>query len=252
MEFIRLSLYVTYRHFVVYKKNFVVNVSPILLDPIFFMFTLGIGLGAYVDKIEGMDYISFVAPGLAISAALYTAFFESTYNFFTRLKFEKIYKSMLTTAIGKNEIIAGELIWVTTKGVFMSTSITILLLIFNIFEFNGYIIIVIPLSAFVALICGNIGMIATSYLKDMNQFQAIFAFLIQPMFFFSGIFYPTNDLPSFMSFLINTSPLYHGVALMQKTLWATLSLQNVMFHGSILILMSIISTIIVFKKVVIK
>ena len=39
------------------------------------LISLGVGLGYFVAEIHGRSYIAFIAPGLAVSTALFTAFF---------------------------------------------------------------------------------------------------------------------------------------------------------------------------------
>ena len=67
LEFWRLSWRVSYRHWSIYKKNFLSNISPTFADPLFYILTFGIGLGSLVSDVDGISYIQYMAPGLAIS-----------------------------------------------------------------------------------------------------------------------------------------------------------------------------------------
>lgn len=235
LETLALSLKVTERHWAIYRQNLFANIIPTVVDPILFLVSFGFGLGAYVQDVDGMNYLRFIAPGLAMSAALFTAFFETSYNFYVRYTYEHIYKALLTTPVGVREIIIGELIWVVCKGFGMSLGVAIVLAFFG-----GIPWAVIPalpfIGAFVAFGCGGLGLIASAVVQNINQFQTVYALLISPMFFFSGIFFPLAKLPEAARLPAELSPLYHGVRLAQDVSWGNLSAAEVLAHGGMLLL----------------
>jgi lipooligosaccharide transport system permease protein len=221
---------------VIYRQNLVANMAPTLIDPVLFIAAFGIGLGAYVSKIGEHEYINYMAPGLAVTTALFTAFFETSYGFFIRLRFENIYKAMLTTPVGPNELICGEFIWVGLKGALMSLGVSIVVACFGLVEWQ--FIFLMPIVGFlVALACGALGFMAAALVKNINQFQTVYALVISPMFFFSGVFYPVDSLPTVIKVTSNLSPLYHGVRLGQQILWGKDIGAAFLFHAPILILM---------------
>lgn len=235
LETLALSWKVTERHWAVYRQNLFANIIPTVVDPILFLVSFGVGLGAYLQNVEGMSYLGFIAPGLAISSALFTAFFETSYNFYVRYTFEHIYKAMLTTPLGVGEIIMGELTWVFLKGLGMSFGVSTVLALFGGIPWPALPALAF-IGAFVALGCGGLGLVASALVSNINQFQTVYALLISPMFFFSGIFFPLDKLPEAAQMAALLSPLYHGVRLAQDTAWGQLSFGNFGFHGGLLAL----------------
>lgn len=238
-ETVILSWRVAMRHWDVYRQNLVANTSPTISDPVFFILALGIGLGAYVTDMDGRSYLAYLAPGLAIATALWTAFFETSYGFFIRRTYENVYDAMLTTPIGPREIIIGEYLWVAMKGAGMSVGVTLVLLVFGVVEWPMAWLIPI-IGAFVALSCGAIGFVSSAMVRNINQFQTVYALLINPLFFFSGIFFPLHEAPLILRILCNLSPLYHGVRLGQATLWNEAVLETFMMHGPALLLLTLL------------
>ncbi len=236
-ETFSLAWRVTMRHWDVYRQNFVANISPTLSDPLFIILALGIGLGAYITDIDGRSYLVFLAPGLAISTALWSAFFETSYGFFIRHTYEHVYQAMMTTPIGPREIILGEYLWVGLKGAGMSLGVTIVLLVFRLGD--PLFAWTIPLIGFVvALSCGAIGLIASSFVRNINQFQTVYAILINPLFFFSGIFFPLDQVPRVIQVICFASPLYHGVRIGQAALWNDGFGAALLLHGPFLLLLT--------------
>ena len=103
ISFFKMSFSLVARNWLVYRKDFIANISPTIADPALTMLALGVGLGSYVQTVEGISYQQFLAPGLAVATALFTSFFESSYGFYVRMTYENIFKAMLTTPIGVPE-----------------------------------------------------------------------------------------------------------------------------------------------------
>ena len=91
------------------------NILPNFFEPVLYLLSIGIGVGAYITEMGGMSYAAFLAPGLVCVAAMNGASFEVTYNIFVRLTFEKQYDAMLTTPIQPDDVLAGEMLWAVTR-----------------------------------------------------------------------------------------------------------------------------------------
>lgn len=236
-ETLHLSWLVAMRHWAIYRKDFFSNILPTVVDPALFLLVFGYWLGAHVTAMEGVPYLRYVAPGIAASTALFTAYFESSYGFFVRLVFENIYKALMTTPVGPREIILGEFIWVGLKGTLMASCVGVVLLALGVVHAE-FIWLLPIMGALVGLSCGALGLIATGYVRNINQFQTVYALLISPMFFVSGVFYPIAQMPEAVRWLCYLSPLYHGVRLSQSALWAQDVGVTWAVHGSSLLLLT--------------
>ena len=75
-----------------------------------------------------VSYVAFVAPAMLASAAMNGALFDSTYNIFFRLKYNKLYDAMLATPIGPNDIARGEITWALLRGGCYSASFIVVML----------------------------------------------------------------------------------------------------------------------------
>lgn len=237
-ETLILSWHLVRRNWWVYRKDFIANVSPTLADPAFMILSLGVGLGAFITQVDGRTYLQYLAPGLAVTTAMFTAFFETSYGFFVRMNFENIFKAMLTTPIGVREVVIGEFLWVGLKGALMILGVSLVLLGFGLFN-NPWNLLLVPLvGVLVAMPLGAMGFLATCYVKNINQFQTVYSFLISPLYFFSGIFFPVAQMPPVMQMIAKALPLYHGVALSQSLFWNEKIVEAWSVHAPILILES--------------
>lgn len=235
LDSLQLSWHIVRRNWWVYRKNLIANVSPSVTEPALLMLSLGAGLGSFVAQVQGLSYAQYLAPGLAVSSAMFTSFFETSYGFYVRMTYENVFKAMLTTPIGVDEVVIGEFFWVAFKGALMMSIVALLLGGFGLFT-NPWLAPLVPLiGILVALPLGAIGLISTCHVKSIDQFQSIYSFLIAPIYFLSGIFFPVSQMPEAAQWAAKALPLYHGVQLAQATFWNQNVIEALTLHGPVLV-----------------
>jgi lipooligosaccharide transport system permease protein len=206
---------VWYRHMRVYTKNLLSNGLPPFLEPLLFLLGVGLGLGKYItESMEGLAYIEFLGTGLLVTTAMFTAAFECTYGTFIRLEFEKVYDGMLAAPITVNNLIVGEIIWAGTKGLFFSFAVLCILTVFGIIHLSEALLA--PLVGFLTgMMFATLSLWVTSFVKTINHFNFYLTGFISPMFFFSGVVFPTSNLPQSIRFMAEVVPLTHSVRLVR-------------------------------------
>lgn len=219
MHFFRMPWRITQRNWVVYKQDFIANTSPTLADPAFIMLALGLGLGGYLTDVEGMSYMQFLAPGLTVATALFTSFFESSYTFYVRMTYENVFKAMLTTPMGVRDIVLGELLWVGLKGLWMALGVGLVLALLGLMKEPLYVPLVGVIGFLVAVPCGAIGLISSALVRNINQFQTVYSFIIAPLFYLSGIFFPLEQVAKPLLKAAEFFPVLHGVRMAQSVFW---------------------------------
>ena len=125
--------------------------------------------------------------------------------------FESVFKAMLTTPI-ECEVI-GEFLWVFIRAALMAAGVGLALAVMGLLP-NIWSIFMFPfIGGLLAVPCGAIGLLAAAHVRNINQFQTVYSFLIAPIYFLSGVFFPLTDRP--ILGVLGTSPFYHGVRLLQ-------------------------------------
>ncbi len=217
---------VWFRHYRVYTRNIISNGLPPFLEPLIFLVGIGLGLGQYIQQMQGIGYLEFLASGLLVTSSMYTAAFECTFGTFIRLEFEKVYDGMLSAPMTYRNLLIGEILWAGTKGMFFSLAVLLIVLLFGIMD--GSALLLTPLvGAATGLMFGAIGILVTSIVKNINHFNFFFTGLLSPMFFFSGVVFPIENLPRIIQPLAEVFPLTHSVRLVRaaafgwhiETLW---------------------------------
>ena len=101
-------------------------------EPVFYLFGIGIGVGALVGEVTGpggqlVAYAAFVAPAMMAASAMNGAVIETTFNIFFKLHFGKVYEGILTTPMKPSDIAIGEIGWALARGVLYSTVFVIVM-----------------------------------------------------------------------------------------------------------------------------
>ncbi|MEO0453625.1 MAG: ABC transporter permease [Verrucomicrobiota bacterium] len=238
LESWKLGWHVVVRNWVIYRKDFLANISPTLADPALIMFSLGLGLSPFIGEIGGYSYAQYLAPGMIATTALFTAFFECSYGFYVRMTFENIFKAMLTTPIGVKEVVIGEFMWVFIRASLMAFGVSLVLLTLGLVP-NLWALAICPLIAgFLSLPCAAIGLLAACLVRNINQFQTVYSFLIAPTYFLSAVFFPLDGRP-FLTGLVQLSPFYHGVRLLQCTVWGEFPWAEIAWHITAILLFTL-------------
>lgn len=228
------------RHWTVYRKHLLANISPVLADPVFILLALGMGLSGFVSKIGDQSYSEFLGPGLVGISVLLSSFFEASYVTYFRLFVDQNYKAMMTTPIGPHEVIAAEYSWLGLKSIVFSGFTTVILVLFGVASPLS-ILPVALVGGFLALSCGAIGLLSTTLVKNLDQFQTAYSFVVSPLFFLSGVFFPVSKINTPIIYWVNQiNPLYHGIRIFQEIIWKTWSIQEMLYHFAVLCVISVV------------
>ncbi|OQY03756.1 MAG: ABC transporter [Planctomycetales bacterium 4572_13] len=213
---------VWYRHLRVYTENLFSNAFPPFFEPLIFLAGVGLGLGRYIDPIDGRPYVQFLAIGLLITSSMWTAFFECTFGTFIRMEFQKVYDGMLAAPITANNLIVGEMLWAASKGLFFSFAVLCMLTLVSLIWPTAMPMLPMPnalfaplLGFFNALMFAAMALLITSFVKTINHFNFFMTGIISPMFFFSGVVFPVSNLPETIRPVAEILPLTHSVRIMR-------------------------------------
>src|SRR4030042_3698987 len=95
------------RHLTVYTKLYKSSIALNFVEPILYLAALGLGLGAFVNEINGVPYIKFIAPGIIASSSMFAAIYECTYGTYVRMTYQKTFDAILATPANINALVAG-------------------------------------------------------------------------------------------------------------------------------------------------
>jgi lipooligosaccharide transport system permease protein len=131
-----------------------------------------------------------------------------------KISWRKNYEAILATPMEVHHLLIGELAWIGFRLMTMSTVFLVVLTVFGIPR-SPLAVLAIPAAMLTGLAFAApiIGFSATRH--NDSGFAALFRFVINPLFLFSGTFFPVSSLPGAVQWVAAATPLYHGVALVR-------------------------------------
>ena len=212
---LRSAWHLWQRNASIYRRTYKLNILPNFFEPLFFLLAMGFGLGAIVEnRIGGIPYLHFIAPGLVATAAMYGTSFEVTFNCFVKMKFGRIYDAAIATPLTIEDVGLGELLWGTTRSLIYGVVFLAIASAFGVV--NTWWALLAPLAiALIGMMFSVIGLAFTAVIPVIDYFTYYWTLFMTPMFLFSGIFFPLATLPSWVQGLAWAMPLHHAVNLMR-------------------------------------
>lgn len=194
-------------------------ISISIANPVLYLVSIGLGVGAYIDKntggmgVDGVSYITFLAPALLATAAIQGAIDESVFPTLEGFKWNKIFFSMNATPLSGNHIAMGVFFNSLVRVIFTAVMYWFVMLLFGVLEapraWLAIFTAVMAGAAFGAMMQALAGM-----LENENIFFTVLnRFVIMPLFLFSGTFYPLTNMPIYLQWIGWISPLWHATEL---------------------------------------
>lgn len=209
------ALAVWRRNFALYRRTWKLNLLPNFFEPLLYLVSIGVGVGAYVTEMGGTSYVAFLAPGLVAVAAMNGASFEVTYNAFVRLNFEKTYEAMLTTPIQPDDVLAGEVLWAITRATLYGGCFLLVVTAMGLATPWGALRAA-PLLPLTGLLFAAIGIAFSLRIPSIDLFSFYFTLFLTPLFLFSDVFFPLEErLAGGWLRVAEALPLLHPVRLVR-------------------------------------
>ena len=214
---------VSYRSYRVWQRNrdvvfrlWFVELVPSIFGPLIVLTALGLGLGVFVELEGDQQYIEFLTPGMLALFPMLWAMFDCGWGAYGRMNMQGIYDAVIATPLNVEDVIAGEIFFGATRGSFQAVHILIAALLFT--PAYGLIdsplaVLTIPLAFLAGILFGAMAMSFTSVAPSMSAYNFLWAFIISPMFWFGGAFYPLDRLPGGLQIVAQFIPLTHIVAI---------------------------------------
>ena len=200
------------RNLMVYRRAWMTIFSG-FFEPLFYLFSLGIGLGHFVGKVHGVSYPSYIAPALLASAAMNGAIYDATTNVFWKLRYAKVYESMLATPLGPTDVAVGETAWAQFRGALYASGFVVTAAALGLLH-SWWALLALPAAMVVGFGFAGIGIAASTFLRSWQDFELVQIVLL-PMFLFSGTFFPLSLYPVAIQWFVRFSPLYHSITLIR-------------------------------------
>jgi len=201
-----------------------------LVQPVLFLLVLGTGLSSLASRglPSGVDFKTFIYPGVLAMSVLFTAIFSAASIVWDR-EFGFL-AEMLVAPVRRWTIVVGKCLGGATVATFQGI---IFLALAGLAHVPYDPVLLLTLAGELLLLSFTLtafGVMMAARVKQIQAFMALTQMIVMPLFFLSGALYPLNGLPGWLTVLTRLDPLTYVVAPMRHAVFTHLPISPLAVH----------------------
>ncbi|GAA5187670.1 ABC transporter permease [Rugosimonospora acidiphila] len=203
------------RNFMIYRRSLTPLLSA-MVEPVLYLVSIGIGVGMLIGDVAGVHvrYPAWVAPAILATTAMNTAFNQTSFGVFSRIRAERTYEAILPTPVSVTDIACAEVASAVINAVLTSIGFVVVMAVAGLVT-SPAVLLAIPASILVGFAFAAGGLAVTTFLRDFADFQYI-QLVMLPMYLFATTFYPLSTYPAPLRPVIEVLPLYQSIQLIRE------------------------------------
>ena len=197
------------------------TIIPPLLTSLLYVVVFGVALGARIQEVDGIPYLEYILPGVALMSLITGSQMNSSWSVFDA-KRERYIDEVLIAPMSDLQIALAYSLGGTLRGVLMGAGVFIVGAPFVgvSIAHPGLLFLIGVLSAFTFSALGTmLGALATR----IEHISFLTSVVIQPLAFLGGVFYSVGMLPDALRIATLFNPIFHTV---DATRYATLEVSD--------------------------
>lgn len=180
-------------------------------QPLLFLFVFGSGLSPAMAGLGqgAFDFKQFLFPGILSMAVLFTAIFSAVSIVWDR-EFGFL-KEVMVAPVSRLAVALGKVAGGSTVALLQGMIVLVLAPFIGVRLSWDQVLILVLLMLLLAAVMTALGLLIAARQRTMEGFQMLMQFLLMPMFFLSGAFFPLRGVPLWMEWLSRIDPVTYGV-----------------------------------------
>jgi ABC-2 type transport system permease protein len=191
-----------------WKVAFQTVLAPVI-TALLYLTIFGHALRGHVEVYPGVEYTSFLIPGLVMMSVLQNAFANSSSSLI-QSKITGNLVFVLLPPLSHYEMFSAYVLAAVARGLAVGFGVFIVTIWFVPVSFGAPLYIIL-FAIFGAAILGTLGLIAGIWADKFDQLAAFQNFLIMPLTFLSGVFYSTHTLPPVWREVSRLNPFFYMI-----------------------------------------
>lgn len=183
---------------------------PPVVTSVLYFAVFGTVLGSRIGDMQGVDYMSFVVPGLVMLAIVTSAYANSSFTFFQSKFFARSIDELLVSPMPPWLIIAGFVAGGVVRGVLVGALVMLVSLLFTGLSVSIHsMLIILGFAIVTALVFALAGLVNGVYAKSIDGINIVPTFVLTPLVYLGGIFYSVHSLPAWWQAITYANPLFY-------------------------------------------
>lgn len=183
---------------------------PSVITSSLYFLIFGTVLGSRIGTMQGVDYMSFVVPGLVMLAIVTNAYANSSFTFFQSKFFARSIDEMLVSPMPPWLMIAGFISGGLVRGVLVGTLVLLISIFFTGLHLSIFNLAIILLFAILtSLVFALAGLVNGVYAKSLDAINIVPTFVLTPLVYLGGVFYSVHSLPQLAQYVTFVNPVFY-------------------------------------------
>ncbi len=183
---------------------------PSIVTSVLYFLVFGTVLGSRIGEMQGVDYMSFVVPGLVMLAIVTSAYSNSSFTFFQSKFFMRSIDEMLVSPMPPWLIIAGFVAGGVIRGVLVGFLVMLVSLFFTGLHLAFYnLLVIFTFAVLTAVVFALAGLVNGVYAKSLDGINIVPTFVLTPLVYLGGVFYSVHSLPVAAQYVTFVNPIFY-------------------------------------------
>jgi ABC-2 type transport system permease protein len=184
-----------------------------LLETFLYISVFGAALGSRIDKLDGVDYVVFVIPGLIMMAWAMNAFANNSSSILQQ-KFQRAIDDQLSSPASPLELLLGFAFGGFVRGMAVAI-LTFVAASFLVDLPLAEPLVLVPALLLVGFFFSQLGVFVGVRAEQFDDVSFYQTFVLQPLIFLGGVFYSATLLPEPFETLTRLDPIYYMIGLVR-------------------------------------
>ena len=180
-----------------------------LVTTLLFLAIFVLALGRSVDKMGGVTFMEFLAPGLIMMTMVQNAF-ANTSSSILIAKVQGNIVDVLMPPLSPGELTAGFALGGMTRGLLVGLTTWAAMTIVVGTRIHAPFFVLFHAAA-ASLLLSQLGMLGAIWAEKFDHLAAVTNFVITPLAFLSGTFYSVERLPGYWAVLAHLNPFFYMI-----------------------------------------
>lgn len=231
-----------------YRRTWRGSIVISVANPLLFLTAIGVGLGHLVNQnnspyLHGASYLEFIVPGVLTAAVMQTTYLEASGPVLQAVRGRGNYRAAAATPLDPADIFYGHLMYWTLRAAQSALMFTAVAAAFGAVPFAQAPLLVLCATLVGCAFAAPAAAWSVTVRRSANQ-NAVFRFVILPLYMFSGTFFPIEQLPMWLQPVAWLTPLWHGVELCRTISFGTATPSGTLTHLGYLLAMAVVGVLV--------
>ncbi len=183
---------------------------PSVITSCLYFLIFGTVLGSKIGTMQGVDYMSFVVPGLVMLAIVTNAYSNTSFTFFQSKFFFRGIDEILVSPTPPWLLIMGFISGGIVRGILVGAIVLLVSAFFTGLHLAVHnVLIIFGFAVLTALVFSLAGLVNGVYAKSIDGINFVPTFVLTPLVYLGGVFYSVHSLPAWAQSFTYVNPVFY-------------------------------------------